>query len=258
MSIMDLNDYLRNKSYPGRGIIIGNSDDGRYGIICYFLMGRSENSRNRIFVKDGDNLKTEAYDLTKLTDPSLIIYSPLKVKSRISIITNGDQTDTIYDALLRLDNDNSIGLLTDTKESTKSFRAFTEALSTRTFEPDAPNYTPRISGMLYAGGDFSTYHLSILKTSEGNPEFCYRFYYSYQCRKGTGHFIHTYQLNDEPLPSFEGDPRCVRLRGDIDTLTANLWKSLNNENKVSLFVRYVNLADFSYDDRIINLHEEEN
>ncbi|HHX13506.1 MAG TPA: inosine monophosphate cyclohydrolase [Clostridiales bacterium] len=259
MKSIELNDYLRNKSYPGRGIIIGTNDKGSHGVIAYFLMGRSENSRNRVFKSEGDGLRTEAFDPVKVTDPSLIIYSPVKVHSRVTIVTNGDQTDTIYDALLRLDaaKGNTEGaLLTDSSQSVLSFRAFTEALTTRTFEPDAPNYTPRISGMLYAGGDFSSYHLSILKTAEGDPITCHRFYYSYQCVAGIGHFLHTYQVNTEPLPPFEGDPRPVTIRGNIDSFTSMLWKNLNTENKISLFVRYINLVDRSYEDRIINRHEE--
>lgn len=260
MKSYDLFEMLHSKAYPGRGIVIGTADDGLTGVIAYFIMGRSENSRNRIFVTDGDGIRTEAYDPSKMTDPSLIIYSPVRTLGRATIVTNGDQTDTIYDSLERFDSmkaDYQGALLTDSLEGTLAVRAFYEALAGRTFEPDAPNYTPRISGLLYADGEFSNYRLSILKTAEGNPTTCQRFFYHYENKlPGFGHLIHTYQLNGDPLPSFEGDPRPVTLKGDIDTFTNNLWKSLNADNRVSLFVRYQNFRDNTHATRIINAHQE--
>jgi IMP cyclohydrolase len=259
MKVYDLHEYLSNKSYPGRGILMGTDEAGKYGVIAYFIMGRSENSRNRVFVKEGDGIRTKVYDQSKVTDPSLIIYSPVRVFSRSTIVTNGDQTDTIYDALERFDavkHDYRNAFLTDNFESTLAARAFTEALATRTFEPDAPNYTPRISGLFLANGDFSSYRLSILKSSGGNPITCQRFFFSYENKlPGTGHLIHTYQVNEDPLPSFEGDPRPVTIRGNIDTFTANLWRSLNEENKVALFVRFINLSSLNEESRIINANE---
>lgn len=261
MKIYDLSEVLKTKAYPGRGIVLGTSDDGENGVIAYFIMGRSENSRNRIFVTEGDGIRTEAFDPSKVTDPSLIIYSPVRVLGRATIVTNGDQTDTIYDALERFEatkSDYKGALLTDSLEGTLAVRAFSEALASRTFEPDAPNYTPRISGLLYADGDFSTYRLSILKTAEGNPIMCQRFYYSYENKiPGVGHLLHTYQVNDDPLPSYEGDPRPVTIQGDLESFSANLWRSLNAENKVSLFVRYVNFRDGSSRTKIINKYPEE-
>ena len=260
MKVYDLYEYLSNKSYPGRGIIIGTNEKGDKGVVAYFIMGRSENSRNRIMVEDGDGIRTEVYDPAKLTDPSLIVYSPVRVFSRSTIVTNGDQTDTIYDALERFDankHDYKNALLTDHLESTLAGRAFCEALSTRTFEPDEPHYTPRISGLLFANGDFSSYRLSILKSAGGNPATCLRFFYTYENKlPGMGHLIHTYQVNEEPLPSFEGDPRPVTIRGNIDTFTANLWRSLNTENRVSLFVRFIDFSTLEYETRIINEIEQ--
>ncbi len=260
MKVYDLYEYLNNKSYPGRGILIGTDEEGKRGVVAYFIMGRSENSRNRILTEDGDGLRTEVHDPTKVTDPSLIIYSPVRVFSRSTIVTNGDQTDTIYDALDRFEankNDYKGALLTDRLESTLAFRAFDEALDSRTFEPDGPHYTPRISGLLFSNGDFSSYRLSILKSSEGNPAACQRFYYSYESKlPGVGHLIHTYQVNEDPLPSFEGDPRPVTIRGNIDTFTANLWRSLNAENRVALFVRFIDFSTLKSETRIINEVEQ--
>lgn len=256
MKVYDLHEYLINKSYPGRGILMGTDEKGKHGVIAYFIMGRSENSRNRIFAKEGDGIRTKVHDPAKVTDPSLIVYSPVKVFSKSTIVTNGDQTDTIYDTLERFEavkSDYKNALLTDNLESTLAARAFDEALSTRTFEPDAPNYTPRISGLLFSNGDFSSYRLSILKSASGDPETCQRFFFYYENKlPGTGHLIHTYQVNEDPLPSFEGEPRPVTIKGSIDTFTANLWRSLNAENRVALFVRFINLYDNSFDSRIIN------
>ncbi|GAB1476129.1 hypothetical protein MASR2M70_09610 [Bacillota bacterium] len=256
MKVYDLHEYLINKSYPGRGIIMGTDENSKHGVVAYFIMGRSENSRNRIFTKEADGIRTRVHDPSKVTDPSLIIYSPVKVFSKSTIVTNGDQTDTVYDALERFEavkSDYKNALLTDNLESTLAARAFDEALSTRTFEPDAPNYTPRISGLFLSNGDFSSYRLSILKSAAGDPATCQRFFFSYENKlPGAGHLLHTYQVNEDPLPSFEGEPRPVTIRGSIDTFTANLWRSLNAENRVSLFVRYISLADNTFETRIIN------
>ncbi len=260
MKVYDLFEYLNNKSYPGRGIILGTDENGKYGVAAYFIMGRSENSRNRILSKDGDGIRTKVYDQAKVTDPSLIVYSPVRVLSRSTIVTNGDQTDTIYDALERFEanrNDYKGALLTDGLESTLASRAFDEALAARTFEPDEPNYTPRISGLLFSNGDFSSYRLSILKSADGDPATCQRFFYSYENKlPGVGHLIHTYQVNQNPLPSFEGEPRPVTIRGSIDTFTANLWRSLNNENRVALFVRFIDFSNLKSETRIINEIEQ--
>lgn len=237
MQTYDLFELLKNHTYPGRGIVFGLSDDGNYGVISYFIMGRSENSRNRIFVPDGDGIRTKAYNETKLTDPSLIIYSPVRTLPNMTIVTNGDQTDTVYQALIN----NS---------------TFEEALNTRTFEPDAPNYTPRISGILCHKDLNMSYKLSILKSVGGNPESCCRFFFNYENpHPGSGHLIHTYQQDGNPLPSFEGEPRSVGLAGDINSFSERLWNSLNDDNKVSLFVRYIKLSDGSFKTRIINKHK---
>ncbi|MGI6728441.1 MAG: IMP cyclohydrolase [Anaerovoracaceae bacterium] len=234
MKTYNLFDYLKNLSYPGRGIAIGTSEDGNYGVIAYFIMGRSENSRNRIFVPEEDGIRTQAFDPSKITDPSLIIYAPVRVLSHTTIVTNGDQTDTIYEVMAK-------------------GGTFEEALRTRIFEPDAPNYTPRISGILSQNGETSSYKLSLLKSANGNPDTCQRFYFEYENKiPGLGHIVHTYQDNQNPLPSFEGEPRPVTIEGNIDTFTQKLWDSLNEDNKVSLFVRYINLKDNSQETKIIN------
>ncbi len=224
---------LSTNSYPGRGIIIGKSADGKSAMIAYFIMGRSENSRNRIFERYERGMRTKAFDESKLVDPSLIIYNPYLSRENIDIITNGDQTDTIYDAL----------------EAAKSFE---DALMTREFEPDAPNYTPRISGIAYYGdGDF-TYSLSILKSVDGNPEVCNRYFYRYAPRKGIGHFIHTYECDGNPIPSFYGEPEVVVLPDTAEELADVVWKNLNADNKVSLFVRSVPLDGGTPTEIIIN------
>ena len=222
MKILDLKTELQRNAYPGRGIILGRSEDDKSAVIAYFIMGRSENSRNRVFVTEGDGIRTQAFDPSKMVDPSLIIYSPVRVFGARTIVTNGDQTDTIYE------------FLSDGK-------TWEEALRTREFEPDAPNYTPRISGLVEPDG---AYALSILKSFDGDPACCERFFFEYpKPAAGVGHFIHTYMGDGNPLPSFEGEPEKVALCGDINTFTDMLWKCLNEDNKVSLFVRYINLAD---------------
>lgn len=225
---------LGANSYPGRGIVIGAHEDGAHAVVAYFIMGRSENSRNRIFVEDGSGIRTQAFDPAKLTDPSLIIYHPVRVLDELTIVTNGDQTDTIY-------------------ESMKNGDLFEDALRTRTFEPDSPNFTPRISGLLKRRDNGFGYRLSILKSAGENGESVQRMFYEYsQPVRGEGHLIHTYQCDGNPIPSFEGEPKAVAVSGDIDTFTTTLWNSLNDENKVSLFVRYIRFADGTVETRIVN------
>ena len=230
MNCVELAQELRGNTYPGRGIVLGKSEDGSKMVIAYFIMGRSENSRNRVFVEQEDGIRTEAFDPSKLSDPSLIIYAPVRVLNGKTIVTNGDQTDTIYDFM-------------------KDGKTFEEALRTRTFEPDAPNFTPRISGVV----EGENYKLSILKSNNGDPDCCQRFTFSYDKPKaGEGRFIHTYKCDGNPLPSFEGEPKPVAISGDIDAFTELVWNSLNEENKVSLFVRYIDIATGNYETRIVN------
>jgi len=226
--MLKIYEELKNNSYPGRGIIIGRNDE--CAVIAYFIMGRSENSRNRIFEVDGQGIQTKAFDEAKLTDPSLIIYSPVRVIGGSTIVTNGDQTDTVFDFL--------------SKNQT-----FEEALRTRTFEPDSPNFTPRISGILN-GFD---YKLSILKSAEGDEGAVRRYFYEYSAPKaGEGHFIHTYKCDGTPIPSFEGEPKLVEISGNIDEFTNSIWQNLNEDNKVSLFTRYINVKTGECETRIIN------
>lgn len=229
----DLAKLLKENSYPGRGIVIGRSADDSSAVIAYFIMGRSENSRNRIFVEDGDGIRTEAFDPAKLADPSLIIYAPVRVFDKTTIVTNGDQTDTVYDFLAKGDT-------------------FENALQTRTFEPDAPNYTPRISGIVRDGN----YTLSILKSAGGNPDSVRRYFFDYtDPLSGEGHFIHTYRCDGTPIPSFEGEPTSVSIEGDIDTFTRLIWDNLNADNKVSLFTRFIDLKTGKTDTRIVNKNQ---
>ncbi len=229
-----LEQELKANPYPGRGIVIGRSADGKKAVTAYFIMGRSENSRNRIFIEDGEGIRTEAFDPSKLSDPSLIIYAPVRVLGNRTIVTNGDQTDTIYELM--------------DKEFT-----FEQALRTREFEPDGPNYTPRISGIMHIEDGKYDYAMSILKSNNGDPSCCNRYTFTYDNAKaGEGRFIHTYKCNEEPLPSFEGEPKLVAIDQDIDAFTAMLWESLNEENKVSLFVRYIDIATGEYETRIVN------
>lgn len=234
---IDLQNALCENTYPGRGIIIGKSADGKNAVIAYFIMGRSENSRNRIFEVNKDNgIRTRAYDESKLVDPSLIIYSPVRQLNNELIVTNGDQTDTVYDFV-------------------KDGKTFEEALRTRTFEPDPPNWTPRISGIAtFADGGF-TYKMSILKSNDGNGESALRYFWEFaQPVAGEGHFIHTYKCDGNPIPSFEGEPEKVELGNDLEAFTEMLWNSLNKDNKVSLFTRFVNLETGKAETRIINKH----
>lgn len=229
-----LAEELSSTTYPGRGIVIGKTPDGKKAAIAYFIMGRSENSRNRIFVKDGEGIRTEAFDPSKLEDPSLIIYAPVRVLGNKTIVTNGDQTDTIYDLM--------------DKQYT-----FEQALRTREFEPDAPNYTPRISGVLHFDNGSFNYAMSILKSNNGNPEACNRYTFAYENPiAGESHFIHTYMGDGNPLPSFEGEPTLVDVPDNMEDFADLVWNNLNNDNKVSLFVRYINIEDGSYETKIIN------
>ena len=229
-----LAEELSSTTYPGRGIVIGKTPDGKKAAIAYFIMGRSENSRNRIFVKDGEGIRTEAFDPSKLEDPSLIIYAPVRVLGNKTIVTNGDQTDTIYDLM--------------DKQYT-----FEQALRTREFEPDAPNYTPRISGVLHFDNGSFNYAMSILKSNNGTPEACNRYTFAYENPvAGEAHFIHTYMGDGNPLPSFEGEPTLVDVPDNMEDFADLVWNNLNNDNKVSLFVRYINIEDGSYETKIIN------
>ena len=237
MEVISIEKELKENAYPGRGIIIGRSADGTKAVCAYFIMGRSTNSRNRIFVEDGDGIRTQAFDESKLTDPSLIIYAPVRVLGNKTIVTNGDQTDTIYELM--------------DKQLT-----FEQALRTREFEPDAPNYTPRISGIMHVEGNLYNYALSILKSDNGDPASCNRFTFAYNnCPAGIGHFIHTYRCDGNPLPSFEGEPKRIAVPDNMEAFASQLWESLNEENKVSLFVRYIDIATGTYESKIINKNQ---
>lgn len=234
MEMKNISNELNSISYPGRGIIIGKSKDSKYAVTAYFIMGRSENSRNRVFVEDGAGIRTKAFDESKLTDPSLIIYAPVRVLGNKTIVTNGDQTDTIYDGM--------------DKQLT-----FEQSLRSREFEPDAPNFTPRISGIMHVENGEYNYAMSILKSNNGDPSSCNRFTFAYSTPKaGEGRFIHTYMNDGNPLPSFEGEPKLVEIDGDIDEFTDMIWNSLNEDNKVSLFTRFINIETGEYESRIIN------
>ena len=234
MELLSLEKELKENSYPGRGIVIGRSQDGTKAVTAYFIMGRSENSRNRVFVEEGQGIRTQAFDPSKLTDPSLIIYAPVRVLGNRTIVTNGDQTDTIYEGM--------------DQELT-----FEQSLRCREFEPDAPNYTPRISGVMHIENGRYDFAMSILKSNNGDPDCCQRFTFSYDKPKaGEGRFLHTHKCDGNPLPSFEGEPKPVAISGDIDAFTELVWNSLNEENKVSLFVRYIDIATGNYETRIVN------
>lgn len=237
MKMLSLMQELKENAYPGRGIVIGRSADGKKAVTAYFIMGRSVNSRNRIFVTEGEGIRTQAFDPSKLEDPSLIIYAPVRVLDQNTIVTNGDQTDTVYDGM-------------------KKGLTFEQSLRSREFEPDSPNYTPRISGVMHVENGQYDYSMSILKSNNGNPDGCNRYTYSYENpAAGEGRFIHTYMHDGNPLPSFEGEPKMVEIAGDIDTFTGQIWDSLNEENKVSLFVRFIDIETGNYETRIINKNE---
>lgn len=237
MKIASLQEELQHNSYPGRGILLGRTEDGTHAVAAYFIMGRSENSRNRVFVEDGAGIRTQAFDPSKMVDPSLIIYAPVRVLGDYTIVTNGDQTDTVYDLM-------QVG------------KTFEESLRTREFEPDAPNYTPRIFGLIDQSNHGFSYALSILKSADGDPSSCQRYTFSYSNPlPGIGHFIHTYEGDGNPLPSFSGEPQKVAISGDIDAFTEMLWNSLNADNKVSLFVRYIDLKTNQTETRIVNKNQ---
>ena len=234
MNLLSLVEELRSNAYPGRGIVLGRTPDGRKAVAAYFIMGRSSNSRNRIFAEDGEGIRTQAFDPSKLEDPSLIIYAPVRVLGNKTIVTNGDQTDTIYEGM--------------DKQMT-----FEQSLRSREFEPDGPNYTPRISGILHIENGTYNYAMSILKSNNGDPSSCNRFTYAYESPKaGEGRFIHTYMCDGNPLPSFEGEPKVIGIPDDMDAFTGTLWNSLNADNKVSLFVRYIDIATGKYETKIVN------
>lgn len=232
--MLQLEQELKNNEYPGRGIVIGRSADGKYAVTAYFIMGRSSNSRNRVFETEGEGIRTQAFDPSKLEDPSLIIYAPVRVLKNDTIVTNGDQTDTIYDGL-------------------KGGLTFEQSLRNREFEPDGPNYTPRISGIMRVENGGFHFAMSILKSADGDPSCCVRNTFTYENpRAGEGRFIHTYMHDGNPLPSFCGEPKQVEMTGDIDSFTDMVWESLNEDNKVSLFVRYIEIATGKYETRIVN------
>ena len=235
MKTLDLTELLRSNPYPGRGIVLGRSADDTKAVIAYFIMGRSENSRNRVFVETPDGIRTQAFDPSKMTDPSLIIYNPVRVFGASTIVTNGDQTDTI-------------------REGLAAGKTFSQALHTRTFEPDEPNYTPRISGLVKKDGD---YVLSILKSADGDPASCRRYFFTYEKPlAGQGHFIHTYMGDGNPLPSFEGEPEQITIASNTPQEFAELiWSNLNEDNKVSLFVRYIDLMTGDWETVILNKHQ---
>lgn len=228
----NISDILKGNKYPGRGIIIGTSPDKRYAVCAYFIMGRSENSRNRVFVKHGETLMTEPFDHSKVLDPSLIIYNAVRKAKNSLIVTNGDQTDTVYDLTYK-------GL------------SFKEALETREFEPDAPNFTPRISGMLHFENGFC-YEMSILKSIDESGTDCCRYTYSYPSAKGLGHFIHTYDCDGDPLPTFTGEPHRVNIKASVDEFSDEIWESLDKDNRISLYVRYTDIKTGEYTDKITN------
>jgi len=234
MELLSIEKELKENTYPGRGIIIGKTPDGTKAVVAYFIMGRSENSRNRVFVEDGMGIRTQAFDPSKLMDSSLIIYAPVRVLGNKTIVTNGDQTDTIYEWM--------------DKQQT-----FEQALRTREFEPDGPNYTPRISGILHIESGTFNYAMSILKSNNGNPDACNRYTFAYSNPVAReGHFIHTYQCDGNPLPSFQGEPKLIQVLDNMEEFANLLWEALNEENKVSLFVRYIDIATGKWESKIIN------
>lgn len=234
MEKLSLEKELKENAYPGRGIVIGKSGDGTKAVIAYFIMGRSVNSRNRIFVEEGEGIRTQAFDPAKLEDPSLVIYAPVRVLGNKTIVTNGDQTDTIYEGMDRQ-------------------LTFEQSLRSREFEPDGPNFTPRISGILHMGDGQYNYAMSILKSNNGNPDACNRYTFAYSNPiAGEGHFIHTYMGDGNPLPSFEGEPKLVDIPNDMNAFGDMIWNSLNADNKVSLFIRFIDIETGNYETKIYN------
>ena len=236
LQTLEIKERIAGNPYVGRGIVIGKSEDGKKAIFAYFIMGRSENSRNRVFVEKGEEVTIYPYDESKVEDPSLIIYSPIKRVDNHVIVTNGDQTDTIEEFL-------------------KKGKGFRCALKTRAFEPDAPNFTPRISGIMNFADDDFTYKMSILKSADAEGSACNRYTFSYKALNGLGHFIHTYNHDGNPIPTFTGEPERVEVPNDIDEFTTNIWENLNEDNKISIYVRYINLKDGSVENRMINKNQ---
>lgn len=230
--IKTMKQAVERNSYVGRGIVLGKSKDGKKAVSAYFIMGRSENSRNRIFLEEGENVMIKPFDESKVEDPSLIIYYPMRKYDNKLIVTNGDQTDTVYDFI-------------------REGKTFEEALDTRCFEPDGPNFTPRISGM-FTFGDKLTYKMSILKSGDPQGSVCNRYCFNYEALPGLGHFIHTYVQDGNPLPTFCGEPERVEIPDDIDTFTEEIWENLDHDNKISLYVRYVDLENGAAENRMIN------
>ena len=229
MEMLSLENELKENAYPGRGIVIGKTPNGKYAVTAYFIMGRSENSRNRVFIEDGEGIRTQAFDPSKL-----VIYAPVRVLGNKTIVTNGDQTDTVYELM-------------------DKGQTFEQSLRTREFEPDGPNYTPRISGIMQVADGSYNYAMSILKSNNGNPDACNRYTFTYENPvNGEGHFIHTYMHDGNPLPSFEGEPKLVSIKDDMNEFTDMLWNNLNKDNKVSLFVRYIDIETGKYETKIIN------
>ena len=226
----DLSILLTWNTYPGRGIVLGKTADGKQSVAAYFIMGRSENSRNRVFLQEPDGIRTEAYDPAKLKDPSLIIYHPVRQLGEDLIVTNGDQTDTIRDYMAE-------------------GKSFEDALRTRQFEPDGPNWTPRISGLLHKDG---SYKMSILKSADAEGSACARYTFEYPGLAGVGHYLHTYLNDGDPIPTFQGEPERVAITGDIDEFTRKIWDSLNEANKISLYVRFTDLESGAYQETIVN------
>lgn len=231
--VKTIGERIAGNSYVGRGVILGKSADGKNAVAAYFIMGRSENSRNRVFTEKNGDIFTEPFDASKVEDPSLIIYAAVRDTTSKLIVTNGDQTDTIYEYL-------------------KGGKTFEQALESREFEPDKPNFTPRISGMINFGGEDFTYKLSILKSIDEEGSECARYFFNYPARNGLGHFIHTYNHDGNPIPTFTGEPERISIPDDIDEFTTDIWENLNEDNKISLYVRYTNLLDGSVSTRIIN------
>lgn len=231
--IDEIGALLKDNTYPGRGIVIGKSEDGKKAVFAYFIMGRSENSRNRVFKEEDGDLFTEPFDYSKVEDPSLIIYAAVRNYENKMVVTNGDQTDTIYEFL-------------------KAGKCFKQALKTREFEPDFPNFTPRISGMLTFGENDFKYQMSILKSADEKGSACNRYFYEYTPLNGLGHFIHTYVCDGNPIPTFQGEPERVKISNNIDDFTNEIWTNLNENNKISLYVRYVDLESGVYENRMIN------
>ena len=234
--VKTMGERIHGNSYVGRGVVLGKSADGKNAVAAYFIMGRSENSRNRIFTEKNGDIFTEPFDVSKVEDPSLIIYAAVRDTTSKLIVTNGDQTDTIYEYL-------------------KGGKTFEEALESREFEPDAPNFTPRISGMITFGGADFTYKMSILKSIDETGSECARYFFNYPAKSGLGHFIHTYNCDGNPIPTFTGEPERISVPNDIDEFTKDIWENLDEANKISLYVRYTSLEDGSVVTRIINKNQ---